>query len=103
MISFITFSFLNNNIMTTTIVILSLCIIILIFISYNLLKKNEKCEDVIKSYEAYMTNLSTTIDFSDKKLKEIDSKGSFESDDEVGYFFKQVKFLQEQLNNFKVN
>jgi hypothetical protein len=50
-----------------------------------------------------MTNLSTTIDFSDKKLKEIDSKGSFESDDEVGYFFKQVKFLQEQLNNFKVN
>jgi hypothetical protein len=50
-----------------------------------------------------MTNLSTTIDFSDKKLKEIDAKGSFESDDEVGYFFKQVKFLQEQLNNFKVN
>ena len=103
MISFITFSFLNNNIMTTTIVILSLCIIILIFISYNLLKKNEKCEDIIISYENFIINISNTINFSDKKLKEIDIKGSFEGDDEVGFFFKQIKYIQDQLNNFKVN
>ena len=85
------------------ITILVLIIIILGFITYNLLRKNEKCEDVIKSYETYMVNLSNTIEFSDKKLKEIDSKGSFESDDEIGFFFKQIKFLQEQLNNFKIN
>ena len=85
------------------ITILVLIIIILGFTTYNLLRKNEKCEDVIKSYETYMVNLSNTIEFSDKKLKEIDSKGSFESDDEIGFFFKQIKFLQEQLNNFKIN
>lgn len=89
--------------MIIAISILSSIVVILGFTTYNLLKKNEKCEDVIKSYETYMINLSTTIEFSDKKLKEIDSKGSFESDDEVGFFFQQVKFLQEQLNNFKVN
>lgn len=89
--------------MIIAISILSVIVILLIFTTYNLLKKNEKCEDVIKSYEMYMINLSTTIEFSDKKLKEIDSKGSFESDDEIGFFFQQVKFLQEQLNNFKVN
>jgi len=89
--------------MITTIIILSVIVLILGFISYNLLRKNEKCEDIIKSYEKYMINLSTTIEFSDKKLKEIDSRGTFEGDDEVGYFFKQLKFLQEQLNNFKVN
>ncbi len=77
--------------------------IILSYTSYNLLKKNEKCEDIIKSYENYMINLSNTIDFSDKKIKEVDRKGSFESDDEVGFFFQQLKYLQEQLNNFKVN
>ena len=74
--------------MVITIIILSLIIVVLSFTTYNLLKKNEKCEDVIKSYENYMTNLSTTIEFSNKKLKEIDSKGTFEGDDEVGFFFK---------------
>jgi hypothetical protein len=88
--------------MVTTIIILSLIIVILIFTTYNLLKKNEKCEDVIKSYEKYMINLSTAIELSDAKLKEIDSKGTFEGDDEVGFFFKTLQFIQEQLNDFKV-
>jgi hypothetical protein len=89
--------------MITTIIILSIIVLVLGFTNYNLLRKNEKCEDIIKSYEKYMIDLSSTIEFSDNKLKEIDSRGTFEGDDEVGYFFKQLKFLQEQLNNFKVN
>ena len=88
--------------MEIIICVLTLIIIILSYGSYNLLKKNEKCEDIIKSYEAYMINLSNSIDFSDKKLKEIDAKGSFDSDDEVGFFFKNLKTLQEQLNDFKI-
>ena len=88
--------------MILIIIILILLILVLIFTNYNLLKKNEKCEDIIKSYEEYMINLSTTLNFSDKKIKEIDVNGTFESDDEIGFFFKQIKFLQEQLNNFKI-
>jgi hypothetical protein len=88
--------------MITTIIILSIFVLVLGFTSYNLLRKNEKCEDIIKSYEDYMINLSATIISSDKKLKEIDSRGTFEGDDEVGFFFKQLILLQEQLNNFKV-
>jgi hypothetical protein len=89
--------------MITTIVILSLLIILFGYCIYNLLKKNEKCEDIINSYEHYMKNLSNTIEFSDRKLKEVDAKGSFASDDEVGFFFKTLQYLQDQLNNFKVN
>jgi len=88
--------------MIVIISILSTLIIILVFTNYNLLRKNEKCEDVIKSYENYMINLSNTIEFSERKIKEIDTKGTFTGDDEVGYFFQQLKYLQEQLNNFKV-
>jgi hypothetical protein len=88
--------------MIIAIIILILLVLVLIFTNYNLLKKNEKCEDIIKSYEEYMINLSTTINFSDKKIKEIDARGTFESDDEIGFFFKQIKFFQEQLNNFKI-
>jgi hypothetical protein len=88
--------------MVTTIIILSVFVLVLGFTSYNLLRKNEKCEDIIKSYEEYMINLSTTIEESNEQLKKVDSKGTFEGDDEVGYFFKFLLSLQEQLNNFKV-
>jgi len=88
--------------MAIIISILSFTLIILLYTNYNLLKKNEKCEDIIKSYENYMINLSNTIDFSESKIKEIDSKGTFTSDDEVGFFFQQIKYLQQQLNNFKI-
>jgi hypothetical protein len=88
--------------MITTIIILSIFVLVLGFTSYNLLRKNEKCEDIIKSYEEHMINLSTTIEESNEQLKKVDSKGTFEGDDEVGFFFKFLLSLQEQLNNFKV-
>lgn len=88
--------------MITTIIILSLLVITLSYVTYNLLRKNEACEDLIKSYEKHMIDVSNTIAFSDRKLKEIDAKGSFEGDDEVGFFFKTLKFLQTELNQFQV-
>jgi uncharacterized membrane protein YukC len=94
-------TFFNFITMILTI-ILSSIIVILAFTTYNLLRKNEKCEDIIKSYENYMINLSSTISFIDTKLNEIDAKGTFKSDDEVGFFFTQLKTLQEQLNDFKI-
>jgi len=89
--------------MAIIISILSVLVILLSYTNYNLLKKNEKCEDIIITYERYMINLSNTIKDSDKRLKEVDRKGSFESDDEVGFFFTTLKEIQDQLNNFKVN
>ena len=88
--------------MTLTIILLSLLNILFIFVIFNMMKKNEKCEDVIISYEQYMIKLSEIIEISDKKLQEIENKGTFDSDDEIGFFFQQLKHLQEQLNNFKV-
>ena len=49
-----------------------------------------------------MINLSNTIKQSDQKIKEVDAKGIFGSDDEVGFFFQTLRYLQDQLNNFKV-
>jgi len=72
------------------------------FTTYNLLKKNEAQEDILSSYMTYLNKISDIIDFSDKKLKEVDEKGSFKSDDEVGFFFEQIKALQDILNSFNV-
>ena len=89
---------------TSTIIIsgLSVLIIVLIFTTINLLRKNEKQEDILIEYLMYLDRLSRTIEASDKKLKEIDEKGTFKSDDEVGYFFTSIQQIQSILNDFKV-
>jgi hypothetical protein len=48
----------------------------------------------------YLNKISDTIEVADKKLKEVDNKGSFKSDDEVGFVFEQIKNIQTILNTF---
>jgi hypothetical protein len=50
----------------------------------------------------YLNKISDIIDFSDKKMQEVDAKGSFKSDDEVGFFFEQIKSIQSILNSFNI-
>ena len=85
-----------------TISVLSILVGVLGFTTINLLKKNEKQEDILAEYLNYLDQLSRTIEASDKKLKEVDAKGTFKSDDEVGYFFKSIQSIQSILNDFKV-
>ena len=81
---------------------LSVLVVILGFTTFNLLRKNEKQEDILAEYLNYLDRLSKTIDVSDKKLKEIDRAGTFKSDDEVGYFFQSIQDIQDILNDFKL-
>ena len=82
--------------------ILGILVVVLGFTTFNLLRKNEKQEDILSEYLKYLDNLSRTIEISEKKLKEIDNKGTFSSDDEVGFFFKSIQGIQEILNDFQV-
>ena len=73
---------------------------ILGFTTFNLLRKNEQAEDIILSQDEFISKLMDTVNKTDAKLKQIDHKGSFEADDEIGFFFKEVKHLQATLNEF---
>ena len=88
--------------MILTIILLSVGIVVLGFTTVNLLKKNENQEDILASYLLYLDRISRVIELSDKRLKKVDAKGSFESDDEIGFFFKEVKEIQKVLNEFQV-
>ena len=81
---------------------LSVLVVILGFTTFNLMRKNEKQEDILAEYLTYLDRLSKTIDASDKKLKEIDRAGTFKSDDEVGQFFDSIQRIQDILNDFKL-
>ena len=86
--------------MILAIILLSVLVVVLGYTTFNLLRKIEKQEDILSSYLTYLDRISRVIEVSDKKLKTIDAKGTFSSDDEVGFFFQQIKGLQDILNEF---
>jgi len=87
---------------TIIIIILSVLVVVLGFTTFNLLRKNEKQEDILMGYMTYLNKITDYIEVTDKRLKEIDQKGTFQSDDEVGFFFEQLKNIQSVLNSFNV-
>ena len=53
----------------------------------------------INQYENLIVQFQQIIQFSTEKMKAVDSKGHYESDDETGFFFEQLKELQLLLND----
>ena len=86
--------------MTTLSIILAVVILTSFFIIRNLIIKNENQEDIIKEYEDFISKQSEAITACDRRLKEIDNKGIFQADDEIGWMFKEVQKIQEALNEF---
>ena len=89
-------------VLTIVCCVLAVLVVILGFTTFNLLKKNEKAEDIVMGYVEYLDRLSRVIEISDKKLKQLDYTGAFQSDDEVGSIFKSIQQIQEILNEFNV-
>jgi len=57
----------------------------------------------INQYEGFIIELQNIIEFATTKMKQVDAKGHYESDDETGFFFQQLKELQELLNGIFEN
>lgn len=87
--------------MLTFTIILGILVVILGYTTINLLRKNENSEDIIISQDVFIEQISSQIIESSKRLNEIDEKGSFKSDDEIGWFFEEIKILQNNLSAFK--
>jgi cell division protein FtsB len=75
-------------------------LLIFIYILRNLLIKVEKYEDVVQDQVQYLQNVSDTVRESKQHLQTLDEKGVFQSDDEVGEFFNQMKEVQNELDRY---
>jgi hypothetical protein len=75
-------------------------IIIFLYILRNLLLKVEKYEDRVEGLQETLNRIQNTIEDSKKHLNQLDERGVFQSDDEVGYFFEQMKAVQDELDRF---
>ena len=57
----------------------------------------------INQYEGLIIEFQNIIEFATTKMKQVDTRGHYESDDETGFFFQQLKELQELLNGIFEN
>ena len=74
-------------------IVLGLLVITEGYVIWNLNKKTELLE-------TWVENFSNTIQTIQEELQDIDSRGVFESDDEIGAIFKQIKQTVNQLQSY---
>ena len=72
---------------------------VLVYVIRNLLFKVERYEDAVERQVTALEKINTVVSTSSKRLKELDTRGAFQADDETGYFFESLKEIQGLLDN----
>jgi hypothetical protein len=86
-------------ILISIISVLLILSIILFLRGIALVKRNEVLEDVVIQYDLREEETKKVLELMLQQMKEIDIRGSFEADDEVGSVFSELKNLIETYNN----
>jgi hypothetical protein len=86
---------------TTLYIILAISLILNIFLFYRGYKLISQVEETQQTYLDFEEDIIQTMETMLSEMKEIDIRGSFESDDEVGAVFKELKdIIEKYRNNF---
>ena len=85
--------------MITFITLITIIILTSGYVIWNLLKKVEKLEDVTGEQSELISTLTSSVIKIDEVITQLDSSGAFESDDEIGTFFEQIKNMRDTLLN----
>ena len=75
-------------------ILLVVAILYSVFVSYLINLSLRK----ISTMEEYILKFQQIVEIATDKMKMVDSTGHYKSDDETGFFFEQLKELQELLN-----
>jgi len=85
-------------------IVLFVMLSVSIFINVNLTRKFEKLDemaqesvDALLENERFLTELKNRVLSQQSYLRQLDRIGSFESDDETGYFFKEMKDIVNDI------
>ncbi len=83
-------------------IVLGVLILGLGYIVFNLNRKVIKQEEILEYQVGYLRNVSFLIQESKIYVEQLDEKGAFRSDDEVGVFFNFMKEIQETINAYRL-
>jgi len=73
---------------------------VIVIAGYLIIRKNSKLEKALVEQQQYIDAISIVIEDSANTIQELDNRGAFEADDEVGTFFRNLKEIQNVLNQF---
>jgi hypothetical protein len=73
---------------------------VIVIAGYLIIRKNSKLEKALIEQQQYIDAISIVIEDSASTIQELDNRGAFEADDEVGTFFRNLKEIQNVLNQF---
>ena len=79
-----------------------LVILVCGYVIWNLNNKLTKAEDIIDEQIDYLRKVSLTIQESNLYVNQLDEKGHFRADDEIGTFFDFMKEIQDLINSFRL-
>ena len=89
--------------MNILIIILFVLVLILGFTTWNLLRKVENQEDTIVKYQKLFIDINKLIKIANSKMKDLDNREVFKSDDEIGWFFNYLVEIQNEIKKtFKI-
>ncbi len=84
-------------------ILITLLLFASIYVNWNLFTKIEKLEEANEEATDWILGYGVSLDNILTKIKDLDSKNIFESDDEVGVVFKSIKETIESLEELKNN
>ena len=65
-----------------------------------LIRRNNALEKAVVDQQQYIDAISILVADSEARLRELDTMGAFEADDEVGTFFKNLREIQTSISQF---
>ena len=65
-----------------------------------LIRRNNALEKAVNDQQQYIDAISIVIADGDRRLRELDTMGAFEADDEVGNFFQNLREIQTTISQF---
>ncbi len=65
-----------------------------------LVRRNNALEKAVIQQREFIDAISIIVKNSEEKLKELDTLGAFEADDEVGTFFRNLRDIQNIISEF---
>ena len=73
------------------------------FIIYNLNQKVVKLEAIAAKQQIIIDSVAAIVEESNKQLSQADLTEAFKSDDQIGFFFRNLQNIQDSLTHYLKN
>jgi predicted PurR-regulated permease PerM len=73
------------------------------YVIWNLNNKVTKLETIARQQQSIIDSITAIVEQSNKQLNAIDLTEAFKSDDQIGFFFRNLQNIQDSLNHYLKN